>query len=110
MVVFEYCPLIRGKGLRCGSHNPFSKCSKCPLGARDSYFRANFAAFPTLFFQIVFSLESARSNNSISVCACAVVDIGLRKYVKVFSGHSAGQHPYVSIISWEGHFNNGNNV
>ena len=29
----------------------------------------------------------------MSVGACAVVDIGLWKYVKVFSGHSAGQHP-----------------
>ena len=90
--VFEYCPRIRGKGLRCGSRNPFSKCSKCPLAARDSCFRANFAGFLTLFFQIVFSLLSARSNNSMSVGACALVDIGLQKYVNVFSGHSARQH------------------
>ena len=33
----------------------------------------------------------------MSVGACAVVDIGLWKYVKVFSGHSAGQHPYYYI-------------
>ena len=38
---------------------------------------ANFAGISTLFFQIVFSLESARSNNSMSVGACAVVDIGV---------------------------------
>ena len=55
-----------------------TECSKCPLSASDSCFRANFAGFPTLFFQIVFSLESARSNNSMSVGACAVVDIGLK--------------------------------
>ena len=91
--MFEYCPWIRGKGLRCGSRNPFSMCSKRPLAARGSCFRANFAGCPTLFFQILFSLESARFNNSMSVGACAVVDIGLWKYVKVFSGHSAGQHP-----------------
>ena len=63
-----------------------TECSKCPLAARDTCFRANFAGFPTLFFQIVFSLESARS----SVGACAVVDIGLSKYVNMFSGHSDG--------------------
>ena len=43
---------------------------------------ANFAGFPTLFFQIVFSLESGRFNNSMSMGACAVVDIG-PKYFEV---------------------------
>ena len=35
----------------------------------------NFTGIPTLFFQIVFLLESARSNNSMSMSACALVDI-----------------------------------
>ena len=40
------------------------------------------------FFQIVFSLELVRSNNSMSVGACAVVDIGLSKYVmRPLHGH-----------------------
>ena len=38
----------------------------------------------TVFFQFVFSLELARSNNSMSVGACAVVDISLLKYLMVF--------------------------
>ena len=71
-----------------------TECSKFPLSASDSCFKANFAGFPTLFFQIVFSL-AARSNNSMSVGAFAVVDIGLSKYSKVLSGHSAGQHPFL---------------
>ena len=54
-----------------------TECSKCPLAARDSCFRPNFARFPSLVFRIVFLLESARSNNSMSVGACAVEDIGL---------------------------------
>ena len=37
---------------------------------------ANFAGFHTLVYQIEFSLELARSNNSMSVSACAVVNIG----------------------------------
>ena len=37
---------------------------------------ANFAGFPTLFFfQLVFSLESASSSYSMSVGACAVMEI-----------------------------------
>ena len=52
------------------------------------------------FLPIVFSLESARSNNSMSVGACAVVDIGLSKYFKVFSGHSAGQHPTLEKLHY----------
>ena len=43
----------------------------------------NLAGMPTLFFQTVFSLESARSCNSMSVGACAPVDILLGKYFEV---------------------------
>ena len=46
----------------------------------------NFAGFPALFFfQIVFLLESARSNNSMSVGICAVVDIGLANILRSIS-------------------------
>ena len=55
-----------------------TESSKCPLAARNSCFRASFAVFPTLSSQIVFSLDSARSYNSMSVGTCAEVDIGLK--------------------------------
>ena len=68
------------------AHAPTEICCKTTI-------LANFAWFPTLLFQIVFSLESACSNNLMSVGACALVHIRFWKYFKVFSGHSAGQHP-----------------
>ena len=71
-----YVAVIAVLALRAKSKG-VTECSKCPLAARDRCFRVNFAGFPTLVFQIVFLLESACSNNSMSVGACAVVDIEL---------------------------------
>ena len=50
---------------------------KMPAYAQLLAVLANFAGIPTLFFQIVFSLESARFINSMFISACALVDIGL---------------------------------
>jgi hypothetical protein len=56
--------------------------------------RANFAGFPTLFFQIVFSLESARSDNSMYVGTCTVMDIE----AKYFKAHLRNLIPTNVII------------
>ena len=60
-----------------------SMCSECPHIHNQPHVAvlavlANFEGLHTLFFQIVFLLESARPNNSMSVGTCAVVDIGLK--------------------------------
>ena len=89
-IIHKYCWLVHTAEV---SEFKFPTCTRLAARGYDSCFSAkgkvyvfkmlayaqlfavlaNFAGIPTLFFQIVFSLESARSIHSMSMGACALV-------------------------------------